>query len=619
MKPTEEQVARRESRKRRAMAAMALVAAILATALLLLVGGRGVFAQDGGAQPVDDGLVLARVQVASSEDASALAAANDVWEVRRDLGYALVATDAAGLLRLREAGYTVVVDVERTAQERAAAAQFGVAPASPGGGIPGYDCYRTVEETYADLAQVAADHPTLARWVDIGDSWDKVTAGENAGHDLFALEITNRTITTTKFPFVVIAAIHARELTTAETATRLAERLIARYGSDPDITWLLDYGAVYIVPQVNPDGRKIAEMGSLWRKNTHNDNQCGPAGGSYSTYGVDLNRNSSYLWNGCMAQGTSGNCSSSNSCLITYRGESAASEPETLAIEGYVRSVMADQRGAATTATAPATTTGIFISLHSYGGMVLWPWGWTHALAPNGTQLARLGNKFSAILGYYGCQAGSGCLYYTDGTTDDWSYGALGVASYTFELGSNFFQGCGYYESNIVSDTIDALTYGLLSARRPYQTPFGPDVTAVAVSPTVTITTSPFTLTAVFGDVALASSGDSVGRVLQSDSAVMTATWRLDTPPWITPTLAGAVAGGAMLPVDGLFDSTVETATAMITPTGWAPGRHILFVQATNGDGAAGMTRAVFLDVYATYVIRFPWMGFAKPSVAGVD
>ncbi|MEZ4615683.1 MAG: hypothetical protein R2867_09240 [Caldilineaceae bacterium] len=44
-------------------------------------------------------------------------------------------------------------------------------------GIPGFPCYRTVEETYADLQDLATSHPTLARWVDIGDSWDKSTAG----------------------------------------------------------------------------------------------------------------------------------------------------------------------------------------------------------------------------------------------------------------------------------------------------------------------------------------------------------------------------------------------------------------------------------------------------------
>ena len=77
-----------------------------------------------------------------------------------------------------------------------------------------------------------------------------------------------------------MAAIHARELTTAEVATRFAEQLVQRYGVDPDVTWLLDYNEVHILAQSNPDGRKMAEAdagnpnianeNAYWRKNVNN-------------------------------------------------------------------------------------------------------------------------------------------------------------------------------------------------------------------------------------------------------------------------------------------------------------------------------------------------------------
>ena len=44
-------------------------------------------------------------------------------------------------------------------------------------GFVGYACYRTVEETTADLAQLALANPNLAQWIDIGDSWDKGREG----------------------------------------------------------------------------------------------------------------------------------------------------------------------------------------------------------------------------------------------------------------------------------------------------------------------------------------------------------------------------------------------------------------------------------------------------------
>ena len=39
--------------------------------------------------------------------------------------------------------------------------------------IPGYPCYRTVEETFAAAQAIATTHPDLATWVDVGDSWEK--------------------------------------------------------------------------------------------------------------------------------------------------------------------------------------------------------------------------------------------------------------------------------------------------------------------------------------------------------------------------------------------------------------------------------------------------------------
>jgi carboxypeptidase T len=71
--------------------------------------------------------------------------------------------------------------------------------------------------------------------------------------------LTNQAITGTKPIFFLMAAIHAREYTTAESAMRFAEQLVRGYGRDPDATWLLDYTEIHVVPQANPDGRKQAE------------------------------------------------------------------------------------------------------------------------------------------------------------------------------------------------------------------------------------------------------------------------------------------------------------------------------------------------------------------------
>ncbi len=156
-----------------------------------------------------------------------------------------------------------------------------------------------------------------------------------------------------------------REYATAELATRFAEQLVAGYNVDPDITWLLDYTEIHILAHANPDGRKMAETGQSWRKNTDRDDSCNVP----SSWGVDLNRNSSFKWK----MGGS----SANACDLTYHGPAMKSEPETQAIEDYATAIFGDQRGPNDTDVVPATTAGLFISLHSYGGLVLYPWGWT--------------------------------------------------------------------------------------------------------------------------------------------------------------------------------------------------------------------------------------------------
>ncbi len=201
-----------------------------------------------------------------------------------------------------------------------------------------------------------AARPDLAALVDIGDSWEKATPGGAPGYDLLVLVLTNQAIPGPKPRFFLHGAIHAREYTTVELGLRFAEELVAGYGTDADATWLLDEHEIHLLIQANPDGRKQAEAGLSWRKNTNGD-YCGPTSNSR---GADLNRNLEVKW-GC--------------CDDTYRGAAPASEPETMAIQAYMRTIFPDQRGPLPSDPAPADATGLYIDLHSYSELVLWPWG----------------------------------------------------------------------------------------------------------------------------------------------------------------------------------------------------------------------------------------------------
>jgi hypothetical protein len=502
----------------------------------------------------------------------------DLFEETTTGGYAVGLASADEIAHLRSQGLRVEVDAVRSAALDEQIAQVAAAQASGVAAIntiPGYSCYRTVEETYSALATLAANNPTLATWSDIGNSWHKLTPGGNAGYDIYALKLTNNSRPGPKPKFLLLSAIHAREYTTAELATRFAEELIAKYNVDPDVTWLLDHYEVHLIPQANPDGRKLAEGGQLWRKNTDNDDGCRRS----NYWGTDLNRNSSFKWN------TGG--SSGNACNDTYRGPGAKSEPETQAIETYAAGIFPDQRGPLDTDAAPATTEGVFISLHSYSELVLFPWGWTTSPAPNSAQLRTLGRKFGFFNGYQVCN-GPTCLYATSGTTDDYTYGAQGVASYTFELGTAFFQSCSVFTSNIIPKNMPALYYALKSARRPYQTPAGPDALTVAVSAGTVSAGTPVNLTATINDTRYNSNGWGT----EPTQTIQAARYSIDNPSWVSGTTVTAMAAG-----DGVFNTNIEAVTATINTTGLSAGCHTLFVEGQDANGNWGPPTAVFLTI----------------------
>lgn len=537
----------------------------------------------------ESGLALAHITFADRDELGYLASTFDVWEVDRAAGRVLAWLTAAEREQLARLGYPLTVDRQRTDQIFATLPQAR----QQGSGIPGYACYRTVEETYRDLASLATDRPGLAEWIDIGDSYDKVTPDGPVGHDLFALVLTNETIPAAeKGKLLILAAVHARELATTELASRFAEMLIAGYGIDPDLTWLLDRNEIHIIPIGNPDGRIQAEAGYLWRKNTNSPDAC-----RFPNYGVDLNRNASFLWNICQ-----GGCSSSSPCSVTYRGLTPGSEPETQAIESYQQAVFADQRGDGIEDAAPEDTNGIFISLHSYGRLVIYTWDWTGTPAPNEDGMRRLGRKFGYFNRYSVCNT-QNCLYPVDGSNTDFAYGELGVASYTFELGTSFFESCDYFEGSILQSNLAALVYAAKTARRPYQLPQGPDTIDVAIAPARVAAGVPLSLTAIVDGTRYFSNGFG-DETIQAISAVR---YSLHSPSWLTETVSLPVAA------DGAFDDVQEAISATIDTSGWSPGRHTLFVESQDGSGHWGPPTAVFVQIDSDFGLEIE----QSPAVQG--
>jgi len=339
----------------------------------------------------------------------------------------------------------------------------------------------------------------------------------------------------------------------------------------------LDYHEIYVLVSANPDGHvknEPVELGTYWRKNTQPYGSCGSTG-----YGVDLNRNSDFKWGGV---GSSG-----DPCAETYHGPSAASEPETQAVQSFVRLLFPDQRGSDDSDAAPITATGVLITLHSYRNLVVWPWGWTYGLAPNSEQLQMLGQKLASFNNYQAEQSSGPDLYLTSGATDDWSYGELGIASYTFEIGSNgdgFYPDCSRYDA-LIQPNVSALIYAAKVARTPYLTPFGPDVLDVTAGLTTT------------GSLALVT----VQATISGGQVISAAEAYVDAPPW---------AGGephALAATDGAFDANVESVSGAFPTAGLAPGRYVIFVRGQDAAGFWGPVSAAFGEpIVLPYSIFLP-------------
>lgn len=533
---------------------------------------------------------VVRIQFDDRRSLDFLASRYDIWEVNHDENWLIAFLTETQLEEIHLAGYSYEIDPVQT--EKLLISPLDLPNET---GIPGYPCYRTVEETYNTLVNLAMVYPDLVRRIDIGDSWEKVQPEGETGYDLWVLVLTNPSIPGPKPAFFLMGAVHAREYVTAETATRFAEYLLSHYGKDPDVTWLLDYHEIHILAQANPDGRKKAEIGYSWRKNTDNDDGCSYA----ASWGVDLNRNSSFEWGGI---GTS-----SYPCDSVYRGPSPASEPEIQALESYLREIFPDLRGSEESDPAPLDAPGLFITLHSYGELILWPWGHLSSPAPNHSELQTLGRKLAFYNHYVPQQSYE--LYGTSGTNDEFAYGELGVAAFTFEMGVEFFEPCEGYEEVIFPNNLSALITAFKLARRPYQEPSGPEAFDIELSSASVQQGEPVTLTVQLDD----SRYSNVNGV-EISQPIKKAEIRLDEPFWVQ----SASPTYPLFPVDGLFDEVNESANLVINTTDLEVGKHILYVHASDLADNVGLTSAIFIEIQPSKPIihdnflYIPWIGDAQ-------
>jgi murein tripeptide amidase MpaA len=256
----------------------------------------------------------------------------------------------------------------------------------------------TLDEIVANLDAFARTFPAIcAPKVSIGRSLE--------GRDIWMVKISDNVGVDENEPEVYYDALHhAREPLSMETTLLFMDTLLSRYASgDPDIEYLVNERELFFVPCVNPDGYEYNRStnpggGGMWRKNRR--------GG----YGVDLNRNYPTAFGGA---GSSGSQTSE-----TYRGTAPFSEPETAAIDAFVRSRSFVQA----------------FSTHTYTDVLLRPWAYQTGGPPNAAVYDRVGRAATAR---NGIQHGSWfqLLYQAAGTATDHHHVGYGSMGWTAELG----------------------------------------------------------------------------------------------------------------------------------------------------------------------------------------
>ncbi|KAL4711494.1 hypothetical protein ACJJTC_000510 [Scirpophaga incertulas] len=286
--------------------------------------------------------------------------------------------------------------------------------------------YHRLADIHGFMDYLAKTYPTIVSVNSIGTSYER--------RDLKILRISDGK-PTNKAVFID-GGIHAREWISPATVTYIINQFAENFDEESDDIKNIDW---YFLPVLNPDGYEYTHIGDrLWRKNRRI-----PFTGRACS-GVDLNRNFGYRWGG---KGTSG-----NPCSDIYRGTRAFSEPESKALSDFFKSSAAKFSG--------------YLTYHSYGQYLLYPWGYDNVVPPDYKDMDAVGKKMAEAIqtasGHkYQVGSSSKLLYPASGGSDDWAK-AQGIKySYTIELSDT-----GRYGFILPTSEIESVATGSLAGVR---------------------------------------------------------------------------------------------------------------------------------------------------------
>ncbi|MCX6152339.1 MAG: M14 family zinc carboxypeptidase [Ignavibacteriales bacterium] len=231
---------------------------------------------------------------------------------------------------------------------------------------------------------------------------------------IYAFKISDNPDQNENEPEVLFTGLtHAREPEGMMSVMYFMFYLLENYGTNPEVTYLVNNRQIYFVPVVNVDGYEFNGSGGMWRKNRR------------SPDGVDLNRNYGYMW------GYDNVGSSPSLYDETYRGTAPFSEPEIQAVSNLCN-------------THNFKTA---LNYHTYGNYLIYPWGYIFSETPDSEIFREFSSDMTQFNNYL-CGTGYTTVNYpTNGDSDDWMYGEQStknkIISMTPEVGNTGFWATG--------------------------------------------------------------------------------------------------------------------------------------------------------------------------------
>ncbi len=259
--------------------------------------------------------------------------------------------------------------------------------------------FYTVAEVSAKLDEMFAQYPNLiTQKISIGNSVE--------GRPIYMAKISDNPAVSENEPQVLYTAlIHAREPESMEQMIFFMFYLLENYGTDPEVTYLVNNRELYFVPIINPDGYEYNHTmspsgGYMWRKNKKDNN----GNGSFqeASDGVDLNRNYGPMnyWN------ASNSGSSTSPGSETYRGTAPFSEPETQAIRDFIAT----------------KNLRCALNYHTYGNYLIYPYAALDHETPDSSIFREYAMDMTSFNGYTYGIALQTVGYSVRGSSDDYFY-----------------------------------------------------------------------------------------------------------------------------------------------------------------------------------------------------